>query len=119
LPVSGNILYILHIWVTYYAVIIFTSKILLINCLIHKNRYRNRIEIVCLILQVVNGGATKKTEMMYKANISYTQLKQYVTVLTESDLLRYDYKTHAFKTTEKGLRFLEAYNQMNHILKEK
>jgi predicted transcriptional regulator len=86
---------------------------------IHRNRYRNRIEIVCQILEVANGGITKKIEIMYKANISYTQLKEYAMVLTESGLLRYDLDTQIFKTTEKGLRFLEAYNQMSHILMEK
>jgi predicted transcriptional regulator len=56
---------------------------------------------------------------MYKANLSYAQLKEYMIVLTEGDLLRYDLDTQTFKTTEKGLSLLEAYNQMNHTLKEK
>jgi predicted transcriptional regulator len=51
----------------------------------HRNRYRNRIEIICQILEVANGGITKKIEIMYKANLSYAQLKEYVMVLTESD----------------------------------
>jgi predicted transcriptional regulator len=85
---------------------------------IHRNRYRNRIEIVSQILKVANGDVSRKIEIMYKANISYTQLKEYVMVLTESDLLRYDLEKQTFKTTEKGLKFLEAYDQMNHILME-
>ena len=51
----------------------------------HRNRYRNRIEIICQILEVANGGVTKKIEIMYKANLSYTQLKEYGMVLAESD----------------------------------
>jgi len=54
----------------------------------NRNRYRNRIEIICQILEVANGGVTKKIEIMYKANLSYTQLKEYGMVLAESDLLR-------------------------------
>jgi predicted transcriptional regulator len=84
-----------------------------------RNRYRNRIEIICQILEVANGGITKKIEIMYRANLSYAQLKEYVMVLTESDLLRYDLDTQIFKTTEKGLRFLDAYNQMDAVMKAK
>jgi predicted transcriptional regulator len=84
-----------------------------------RNRYRNRIEIICQILEVANGGVTKKIEIMYKANLSYAQLKEYVMVLTESDLLRYDLETQIFMTTEKGLRFLDAYNQMDAVMKAK
>jgi predicted transcriptional regulator len=40
-------------------------------------------------------------------------------VLTESDLFRYDLDTPIFKTTEKGLRFLDAYNQMDAVMKAK
>jgi predicted transcriptional regulator len=46
------------------------------------------------------------------------QLKEYLMILTKSDLLRYDSNTHTFKTTEKGLKFLEAYNQMDNMIKE-
>ena len=83
----------------------------------HRNRYRNRIEIICQILEVANGGVTKKIEIMYKANLSYTQLKEYGMVLAESDLLRYDLDKQTFKTTEKGLRFHEIYNKMSDVTK--
>jgi predicted transcriptional regulator len=46
-------------------------------------------------------------------------MKEYVMVLTESDLLRYDLDTQIFMTTEKGLRFLDAYNQMDAVMKAK
>jgi predicted transcriptional regulator len=85
----------------------------------HRNKYRNRIEIICQILEAANGGVIKKIEIMYKANLSYTQLKEYVIVLTESDLLRYDLDKQTFKTTEKGLRFLDSYNHMDAVMKAK
>jgi predicted transcriptional regulator len=55
---------------------------------------------------------------MYNAFLSYAQLKEYLTVLTDNDLLRYDLDSHTFKTTEKGLRFLETYNHMDDLIKE-
>ena len=85
----------------------------------NRNRYRNRIEIICQILEVANGGVTKKIEIMYKANLSYTQLKEYGMVLAESDLLQYDLDKQTFKTTEKGLRFLDAFNHMDAVMKAK
>jgi predicted transcriptional regulator len=85
----------------------------------NRNRYRNRIGIICQILEVANGGVTKKIEIMYKANLSYTQLKEYGMVLAESDLLQYDLDKQTFRTTEKGLRFLDAYNHMDAVMKAK
>jgi predicted transcriptional regulator len=79
---------------------------------------RNRIEIISQILEVANGGVTSKTKIMAKANLSYLQLKNYLATLSEKDLLRYDLCTRTFKTTEKGLRFLKVYGQLDRIAKE-
>lgn len=77
---------------------------------------RNRIDIAGQILGTANGGGTKKIKMMYQANLSYAQLKKYLMVLTERDLLRYDLDTQIFKTTEKGHKFLETYNQLDELM---
>jgi predicted transcriptional regulator len=74
-------------------------------------KHRNRIEIMNEILEAANGGGTTRTQIMYKAFLSFVQLREFLTVLTERDLLRYDGETQTFKTTEKGLRFLDAYKQ--------
>jgi predicted transcriptional regulator len=77
-------------------------------------KYRDRIDIISSVLEVANvGDDTTKTRIMYNANLSHDQLKEYLTVLTERDLLSYDLDSHTFKTTEKGLRFLEIYNRMD------
>jgi predicted transcriptional regulator len=83
--------------------------------------HRSRTEIVIRILEVVNGSGSDgftKYKIMYNAFLSYAQLKGYLTVLTDNDLLRYDLDSHTFKTTEKGRRFLETYNQMDELIKE-
>jgi predicted transcriptional regulator len=79
--------------------------------------YRSRIEIISQILESANGGTTK-TKIIYKAFLSYNQLKEYLTILTESGLLSYDHQTHIFKTTEKGFRFLNFYNEISDVIKE-
>jgi predicted transcriptional regulator len=83
----------------------------------HKNRYRTRNDIIRHILETASGNETKKTKIMLKVFLSYYQMKEYLTVLTDRDLLRYDLDKQTFKPSEKGLRFLEAYNQMDAVIK--
>ena len=78
-------------------------------------KYRSRTDIVGLILEAVNGGATK-TKIMYKAFLSYAQLKEYLTVLLQNDVLEYEDETQLFRTTEKGLRLLQMYNQFDEMM---
>jgi predicted transcriptional regulator len=80
-------------------------------------KYRSRIDIISQILEVANGGDVTKTNIMYKALLSYAQMKEYLTMLTDNGLLSYDKETQTFKTTEKGLRFLNTYNQMGDEMK--
>jgi predicted transcriptional regulator len=80
-------------------------------------KYRSRTDIISQILETANGNSATRSKMMYKAFLSYSQLKEYLTVLTECDLLSYDLETHTFKTTEKGLRFLEIYNRISDVVK--
>ena len=48
--------------------------------------YRSRTERVALILNSANGGATK-TKIMYNSILSYNQLKEYLTILIENELI--------------------------------
>ena len=81
--------------------------------------YRSRDDIIRVILDAANGsaGGIVKTKLMYQAYLGHDQMKEYQTVLTESGLLNYDVDTRKFKTTEKGRRFLDTYNQMSDIMK--
>ena len=78
-------------------------------------KYRSRTEIVGNILDAANGGATK-TKIMYKSFLSYVQLKEYLSVLIENNLLEYIDGTHKFKTTEKGLNYLKMNNEIGELL---
>jgi predicted transcriptional regulator len=81
--------------------------------------YRTRIEIIVDILQTANGGIATKTKIMYQAYLSYYQLKEYLSVLTERGLISYNPDTRTFKTTEKGLMLLEAYNLLVDMMLKK
>ena len=79
--------------------------------------HRSRTEIMSKILNDANGSGATRTKIMYGAFLSYAQMKDYLTVLTQNGLLSYELDTRTFKTTEKGLRFLEACNQMDDMMK--
>ena len=59
-----------------------------------------------------------QTEIMNKARLSYKQLKEYLNILTENDLLSFDSATRKFKITQKGRRFVQLYNKMRDLVKE-
>jgi predicted transcriptional regulator len=77
---------------------------------------RSRTEIVCNILDAANGEGTTKTKIMYYAFLSYNQLNEYLSVLTENNLIEYLDGTQTFKTTEKGLKFLKMHNEIRKLL---
>jgi predicted transcriptional regulator len=78
-------------------------------------KYRSRTEIVSMILEAANGGATK-TRIMYKAFLSYAQLREYLSVLIENNLLEYLEGAQTYKTTEKGFNLLRMHNEIGELL---
>ena len=44
-------------------------------------------------------------------------MKNYLTYLTQHDLIEYDVGAEVYKTTEKGHRFLDTYNKMDNMIK--
>jgi predicted transcriptional regulator len=78
---------------------------------------RSRTEIVGNILDASNGGASK-TKIMYTAFLSYNQLKEYLSVLIENNLIEYLDGTKTFKTTEKGLNLLKTHNEIGELLQQ-
>ncbi len=76
---------------------------------------RSRTEIAANILESANGGATK-TKIMYKSFLSYSQLKEYLSVLIENNLIEGLDGTQTYKTTEKGLNFLKMHNEIGELL---
>lgn len=89
--------------------------------------YQSRTEIAIQILEIANrdnSGEDKKTgnmqtAIMHKALLSYSELKEYLKVLSESNLITYDSASRKFKITEKGCQLLELYNKVRNVIKEK
>jgi predicted transcriptional regulator len=53
---------------------------------------------------------------MYKAFLSYAQLREYLSVLIENNLIEYVEGSQTYKTTEKGLNFLKMHNEIGELL---
>lgn len=79
------------------------------------HRYRNRIDIIAQLLDAASSPTTK-TKMMYKAMLSYVQLKEYLLMLTENDLIEYDKLDQSFTTTDKGIQFMKRYENLNKLI---
>ncbi len=78
-------------------------------------KYRSRTEIVSRLLESARDGATK-TKIMYKAFLSYAQLKEYLSVLVQNGLVSYEKSEQIYRTTEKGIRFLDITNSLQGMM---
>ncbi len=61
-----------------------------------------------------NGGETKIKNMYF----AYNQLKEYISILIENNLLEYLDGDNKFKTTDKGLFFLKIHNEIGELLQQ-
>ncbi len=68
-----------------------------------------------MILRAANEGATK-TRLMYSAYLSYAQVKEYMHFLMEKGLLMYEEGSSLYKVTERGAKFLRAYDQISEMV---
>ncbi len=85
-------------------------------------RNRSQMSIIADILEAAKDegeyGASR-TKIMYKAFLSYEQLKQYLPILIDNEVLHYDEETRTLKITEKGFRFLQIYHEIRkHTMEE-
>jgi len=76
---------------------------------------RSTLEIISEMLRAAKHGA-KKTHIMYSCNLSYYATEEYLTYLLETGLLRIG---NSFHTTDKGIRFLRAYQTLELLLTTK
>ncbi len=81
-------------------------------------KYRSRAEIISMILDSISGGATK-TKIMYKAYLSYAQLKEYLAYMQENGLVRYEEGTQLYKITEKGMKVMHLYEEIDDMISTK
>ncbi|MCK4222827.1 hypothetical protein KAX01_00890 [Candidatus Bathyarchaeota archaeon] len=76
---------------------------------------RDRHDIVAEILKTAMNGQ-KKTCIMYKARLSHSQLKYYLSLLNQSGLIMND--DGVYKTTSKGLVFIREFEAVNFLFRQ-
>ncbi len=81
-------------------------------------KYRSRTEIISMILESVTIGTTK-TKIMYKAYLSYTQLKEYLALLEGSGMIGYENGTQVYRITDKGRKFLKLSTEIGDMVSSK
>jgi predicted transcriptional regulator len=79
-------------------------------------RYRSRAEIIARILEAADGNGSSKTKIMYRVMLSYPQIKEYLRTLLDSGLIEKVRDSNAFKTTQKGIQFLEINEKVQKML---
>ena len=81
---------------------------------------RSRMAIYSEILSLCNEKPEIKTHIMYKSNLSYDQLKNYILLLLELGFLcmqsSSDKKNKTLKSTSKGVKFLRKYAEIQAIM---
>lgn len=84
----------------------------------HSNKRRDRLRIIADILgTAMNGGL--KTQIMYKANLSFAQLNEYLPFLLEVNFIASirQSETKIYRVTPKGIRFFQNYAKIEDLLK--
>jgi predicted transcriptional regulator len=82
------------------------------------SRRRSNIEIIADMLRVGENGAGK-TEIMYSANMSYSQIQKYLDYLVNQGFINrveMDNTMIAYQVTESGLKLLKAIDSLMEML---
>jgi len=89
------------------------------NSLNGPRRRRGRLSIIADILSEATRGVSK-TRIMYRASLSFVQLNKYLSFLLDVNLLEVveNPKRRSYKTTNKGLQYLQSYMEIGELLKK-
>ena len=79
---------------------------------------RDRLYIIAEILVIAKDGSLK-TQIMYRANLSFAQLNEYLNFLLKRELLKVNAENRKtfYKTTSKGVKYLENYEKISNLLR--
>jgi predicted transcriptional regulator len=79
---------------------------------------RDRLYIIAEILKIAEDGSLK-TQIMYKANLSFAQLNEYLSFLTRMELLKIhkEERKKIYRTTGKGEEYLDRYEEISNLLR--
>ena len=73
---------------------------------------RDKNEIIVQILESANNKSVQMTKIMHDAYLPHSMTKEYMTNLVEKGLIEYLDGERSFKTTEKGMYFLNILSRV-------
>jgi predicted transcriptional regulator len=77
-------------------------------------KYRSRTDIIVSILEAARLGEIK-TKIMYSSFLSSHQLRTYLELVISHGLVEYDSTKERYRTTERGLRLLDLYDNVSRL----
>ncbi len=82
------------------------------------SKRRDKLCIIAEILEIAKEG-TLKTQIMYKANLSFAQLNDYLRFMLKIKLIQklFSKGKEVYIATEKGLDFLQRQCELNELLR--
>jgi predicted transcriptional regulator len=82
------------------------------------SKRRDKLYIIAEILEIAKDGVLK-TQIMYRANLSFTQLNDYLKFMLKNALLEKVLLNdkEVYRATEKGMNFLQRYREIIELLK--
>src|SRR6476660_8069241 len=85
----------------------------------HSMKNRSEEEVIASILQAGLGDGATKTKIMYDSFLTYSHLNECLSFLLENELLEFKKGEQIYRTTEKGIKFLQSKHtsiQFNRVL---
>jgi predicted transcriptional regulator len=79
-------------------------------------KHRCKADIMAIILDTAASGGTTKAKIYYRSFMTYQRLKGYLLLLEQNGLIEYLKEEQLYKTTDKGMRALQAYNAMRELI---
>lgn len=85
----------------------------------YQSKRRDRLYIIAEILMIVRDGSLK-TQIMYKANLSFAQLNEYLSFLIRMGLLEIHEEEgkNVYRITDKGKKYLDSYKEISGLLED-
>ena len=79
---------------------------------------RDKLYIIAEILDIAKDGSLK-TQIMYRANLSFTQLNDYLNFMLRISLLEkiLENDRETYRATDKGVDFMQRYREITELLK--
>jgi predicted transcriptional regulator len=83
------------------------------------SKRRDKLSIIAEILEIAKEG-TLKTQIMYRANLSFAQLNDYLKFMLKANLLNKHHINgkHVYVATEKGIDFLQRHLELTELLED-